>query len=449
MAFGVLEKPVGTLDLLVFLLRNGRTSINEILAETGMSRDTFYGAVNRPTTLNLAYRDEQAGFPPYVYLGLTKSGEDLARALLPGADMLASTSVALESELARLERENNPKSIPRRLEILDLTSSKELCLGKWDSAQKKASRLMSLAKVAHFTEFEIKGRLTVGRVLRKRAKYEDAMRELADGTRLADEHGAAGIAAEFEYEIGMIFEDQSKWNEAAEHFRIAGENAARTNATLIAARIRSATARLMAKQGKFEESLHINEELVPELERLGADDDLPRIYTNIGTALIKLGKPDFPEWLTKALDAARKVGDIRMEAHALSSLAYHYFDTKQYKRAEADMKRGKAIFEDLGDKISLIGSELQLGNLYSEMARWSDSESHFDAALAIARETKSKFHEAYVFYNRGIMMERRNRKDAADALYVEARNIFLEIGSEAEAANVEKRRSQLTPSGTK
>ncbi len=430
--------------MLIYLYRHGKTSVNSILAQTGMSKDTFYNAVNRLVTLNFAYKDSQTGFPTYVYLGLTKAGEDVARVLLPGADILSSTSAALETELAKLERENDPKSVPRRLEILDLVSSREFCLGMWENSEKRATRLASLAKETHHTDFEIKGMLTLGRIFSKRGKHEDALLELNKTIQLADKFGADEIVAEAEYTIGTIFENQSKWDKAEEHFKIAGERANRANATITSSRVKSATARLLALQGKFEESLKINLELVAELERLGADDELPRIYTSIASSQKRLDHPECIDSYNKAIEIAKRVGDIRIEAYALADVSvFYYSETKQFKKAETNLKRAREIFEDLGDRRGLIGTEIHLGNLYANMSRWLDSEAQFDSALAIAREIGSKYHEAFVFFDRGKMMQSRDILEETISLYEEARRLFLEINNETMAARVEKRLVEL------
>src|SRR3989442_3339767 len=144
LTFELLKKPVGTLDLLLHLLREGKASVTAILSATGMNKETFYSAADRLKTIGFAYEDRKTGYPTYVYWGLTRVGEAFARSLGPAADMISGTAAALEQELAALDETNEPATLPRRTEILDLLTDREFSLGRWDPAEATARRLVGL-----------------------------------------------------------------------------------------------------------------------------------------------------------------------------------------------------------------------------------------------------------------------------------------------------------------
>ncbi len=125
MSFELLQKPVGTLDLLLYLLRHGKTAVTTILSDTGMNKATFYDAAERLRSLGFAYEDKQTGYPTYVYWGLTRAGEGLARTLGPAAELISATTAALERELTDLEAAGDPATAPRRLEILTLVVDRD------------------------------------------------------------------------------------------------------------------------------------------------------------------------------------------------------------------------------------------------------------------------------------------------------------------------------------
>lgn len=66
MVFELVQKPVGTLDLLLYLHRHGRTRVSTILSETGMNRETHYNASDRLQYLGFAYEQTETGFPVHV-----------------------------------------------------------------------------------------------------------------------------------------------------------------------------------------------------------------------------------------------------------------------------------------------------------------------------------------------------------------------------------------------
>jgi len=184
-AFGLVEKPVGTLDLLVYLLRHGRTSMNTIQADTGMGKETFYRAVDRLKSLGFVYQEEETGFPTHVYLGLTRTGESVARALLPVADLLASTARSLAEELDSLEEANQPITKLRRIELLGTIAEQEFSSGRWGPTREKAARLIELAHETKEVRSEALGRIMLGRILQKQDAHEEAFRELESAGRLA------------------------------------------------------------------------------------------------------------------------------------------------------------------------------------------------------------------------------------------------------------------------
>src|SRR3989304_3480610 len=55
MAFALVMRPIGAPDLLLYLLRNGRTMNTKIIEDMGLSTDTFYDARNK--LIDLGYAD--------------------------------------------------------------------------------------------------------------------------------------------------------------------------------------------------------------------------------------------------------------------------------------------------------------------------------------------------------------------------------------------------------
>ncbi len=98
-SFELLQKPVSVIDILVYLYRHGKSAPVDILGETGMNHNTFYAAKERLMSLGFLYEDRLSGWPRYHYVGLTRAGEEVARALAPAGDLLSATVTALEGFL--------------------------------------------------------------------------------------------------------------------------------------------------------------------------------------------------------------------------------------------------------------------------------------------------------------------------------------------------------------
>ncbi len=279
-AFELLQKPAGTLELLMHLHRHGKAAPVAVMSDTGMSRDAFYNAKERLRSLGFLYEDRETGYPKYVYVGLTRAGEEVAKALVPAGDLLSGTATALEAELEGLERANDATSLARRVEILALLADRDTALGRWDAAEGSARRLVEVARLAKDDRGEAAGRLALSRVLQKRDRHDAAADELGEARRAAEAAHAPALGSEVEYLLGSNLERQGRWTEALERFAASAEKAREAEDAVPAARARQATARVLARRGRLAESLAILREVAAELESLGAraEDDLPRVY---------------------------------------------------------------------------------------------------------------------------------------------------------------------------
>ena len=444
MPFDLLEKPVGTLDLLLYLLSRGTSSVSDILTGTGMNSDTFQRAASHLKNLRFVYEDRRVGFPTYRFLGLTQEGEAVARALAPAGDLLANTVQALDSELGRLEDAHETSTISRRLDLLELLVDREFAAGAWDAARDRGSRLAALAKDSGDTRREAHGHLSLGRILQKRDQHDEALKELGEAVALAGLAKSSSIASQAEYLIGSSWERRGQWATALEHFHSAEDLAARSSDPLARAVARQAMARVLGRQGKLRESAGILREVIQSFEGLGADEELPKAYGAMGATAYSLNERDAVQWQEKAIEAARRIADPRMEAWGMANAAASLIDARDYAKALVYLKRAFAIFDDLGEQAGLAAAELNLGNLAAAQDHWSDGEGHFQEALRISRETRNRQQEASVLLNQGQMMIRRGKPTEARAFLTEAKRIFTEIGNEARAKRCDEELRSLT-----
>jgi tetratricopeptide (TPR) repeat protein len=444
LVFELLQKPVGTLDLLLYLYRHGRTRVTVIVSETGMNRETFYSASDRLQYLGFAYEQPETGFPVHVYLGLTRDGEAIARDLLPLEQHLSTSERSLEEELARLEREDSPPTVSRRMEILEVLADREFSVERWEAAQEQANRLVALAGAGRVRRAEVIGRLALGRVFQKQDRHDEAIRELQAALRAASESGEEGLAADVEYLLGSDLERRGSWADAISQFRASADRATRVADPVRAARARQGVGRVEARRGNLQESLAMLRDNVRELEHLHAEEDLPRAYANLGSTTYSLHLPEAVEWFEKAADAARRNGEPRMQAFGLSYAAAHWIDQGQFRKAETYLNRAREIFGKLEDHSGRGSVELNTAYLYSSQNRWSDAEAQFERALAIARESGNRFQEASAFFMEAQMMKRRERRAEARSLYGEARRIFADLGSASRVARCDEELGDLS-----
>jgi len=414
-----------------------------MLKETGIGRETFYSALERLMSLGFIYKEEVGGFPPHVYYALTLQGERLAQALVPIAEILSGTTVSLKAELDHLEADKSESALARRLELLRVLSSSECDSGRWDDAERHATQLAELAGVSRDIRLEASAHLTLGRLLQKRDRHDEAERHLVLGLKGAEASQAWDAVSDANYLLGSDLERQGRWADAAERFTASGVAAGRIDDTLRGTRAREAHARLLSRRGRHEEALTVFREVVAVYERLHAVDELPRSCLSLGSTASRLKLPEAADWFEKGVDAARRAGDSRIEAYGLTSVAGTWADRRKFAQAERCLERAARIFEDLGERSGRAGVLLNLGNLRALQGRLADADRQYERAVALEREVGNRFGEASAILRRGKLRLSQRRWVEAGALIEDAKRIFTELGSEDRIAQCAEELNRL------
>ena len=86
---GSLEKPVGTLKILVHLKKHEKATITGLIKDANLSQKTAYSALNRLQNNGLIYQTETNSFPLCKYYLLTDKGCEIAKHLQMVAFILA------------------------------------------------------------------------------------------------------------------------------------------------------------------------------------------------------------------------------------------------------------------------------------------------------------------------------------------------------------------------
>ena len=86
---GVLEKPVGTMKILVHLHQNEKATITRLLKSEQLNQRTTYSALEKLQDEGLIFQKESMGFPLCKYYFLTDKGKQIAEQLEIVAGTLA------------------------------------------------------------------------------------------------------------------------------------------------------------------------------------------------------------------------------------------------------------------------------------------------------------------------------------------------------------------------
>jgi len=87
-----LEKPVGTMKILVHLHQNEKTTITTLLKNEQLNQRTTYSALEKLQNEGLVFQEKSMGFPVCKYYFLTDKGKKVAERLELVAWVLAKQS---------------------------------------------------------------------------------------------------------------------------------------------------------------------------------------------------------------------------------------------------------------------------------------------------------------------------------------------------------------------
>lgn len=140
---------------------------------------------------------------------------------------------------------------------------------------------------------------------------------------------------------------------------------------------------------------------------------------------------DYPQTISlahKAVALALLVNNPRIEAKAQRLWGIALRRQGQYETAAVQLKKGLALFQQIGDKqgeTNILGS---LGHVCSDQGRYSEALSFFQASLAISRDIKDQPGECLVQNGLGIMAAIQGDFETARQHFQAAQTISHQIG---------------------
>lgn len=81
MKIGSIEKPVGSLGILVHLHRNEKATVTNLIKDAGLNQITTYSALTKLQKQGLIHQEVATGFPLSKYYKLTGKGKKIAEHL--------------------------------------------------------------------------------------------------------------------------------------------------------------------------------------------------------------------------------------------------------------------------------------------------------------------------------------------------------------------------------
>jgi len=138
------------------------------------------------------------------------------------------------------------------------------------------------------------------------------------------------------------------------------------------------------------------------------------------------------ELVLRALDLAREVGNLRLEAAALNNLSDIVSAQGDFATAETMLERAVVINRELGNTAWEMVNLVNLGSLFISHGNFAAATPTHERVLALSRELGDSFAEAIASGNLGLLARHRGDFEEAHAFAARALAIYRELGAPAE-----------------
>ncbi len=169
-------------------------------------------------------------------------------------------------------------------------------------------------------------------------------------------------------------------------------------------------------------------ESLAEFEKDGNKEEIARALYNL--AFITIGPEKEQKWIPRSLEAARAIGNKRLEGvtyHLWGDRLYFYGD---YRQALEKLREALRLLEEAGELAPQAGVFISLGRLYFTHMQSEQALSYYTRALEIARKNRNTISTTYCLRSIGSALDRLGRPDEAMARFEETLAIARQTRSE-------------------
>ena len=145
----------------------------------------------------------------------------------------------------------------------------------------------------------------------------------------------------------------------------------------------------------------------------------------------------------KALDIADEIGNLSLKSACYTSIGNIYWGNYNYGEAIRNHQKALEIDEQMGDDADKAKDLLNLGLIKQEMEQYNEGIINLTKSLYLARQLGLKSTEAACLMGIGMCQKELGNKKKARKLYLQAEEIFRDIGERHYIEAVKKHLNEL------
>ncbi|OUL23200.1 transcriptional regulator [Nostoc sp. T09] len=197
--------------------------------------------------------------------------------------------------------------------------------------------------------------------------------------------------------------------------------------------------------GKYQQAIEFCQQSLEIFRDIGDRNGEAQSLNNLANAYHFLGQYQWViEFLQQSLEISREIGNRNGEGKSLGNLGSAYLSLGQYQRAIEFYQQSMHITREIGDRKDEGNSLNNLGNAYNSLGQYPRAIEFFQQSLNIKREIGDIRGEANAWFNLGVALKNVNREADALGAYRNARELYQEMGLDADVQYCNDRIERLS-----
>src|SRR3990172_3604468 len=286
----LLERPTGTLSVLVRIAEPGEHTVTSLVKDLGFSTGLVYSALERLKDLGFI-TERRDVVRQSLFYSLTAPGEEAAGTVQPLEGLIRKTVLGTERRLEALTTAGEVGSLEGIALLLSIAQTADI-QGRWDRAIETAQMAADYADESGDPVSGARAHLLLGDTLRRRGQPR-ARQHLKTAFRFAVDAERPDLAAQALVGEGALLEAQGEHETVWALYSEAADYASKTNNPQTAALALLGLGRVLARRGEFVEAVDQIQRAISILSRGGSEalGDLTKAYISMGASLAPEG-PD-------------------------------------------------------------------------------------------------------------------------------------------------------------
>jgi len=275
----------------------------------------------------------------------------------------------------------------------------------------------------------------MGRVQRKRNRWEEALDHLRESRDLHESAGDATGIARCRIAEGNVFWELGDLETGADAFRQALETGEQIGDNRIGADASNNLGILSIIQGDFDQAEVHFSSAKSYYEQLGLKGSVAHVQHNVGMCHLARGRWEPAlDAFEKSLAVSLDTGNLRLSASTYVQKAAIYVELKDTQVAASFCARALDIFREVDYPLGQAEALKILGRISVARQNWSTAEGLLGESLRICTDYSNLLGAAETRRELGVLNRARNREDDARGFLQQAVEGFVTIGAKHDVA---------------